>query len=244
VLMGAVALVVVLGVALAGGDLRRLAAVRLRSAVLLPLALALQVLVVNVVPGAPRAFTVGVHLGTYLMAAAFVWRNRSLSGLPVLAAGAAANGITIALNGGTLPASAAALRFAGLQEDPTVFTNSGPLAHPRLPWLGDVFAVPAGFPLANVFSVGDVLILVGIALVLHRVCRAPQPAPLTADVDPLLSQPQATLVAELEAALAALRETGRRNDALACELALLRQAALADVRDLPEQRGAPVRTSA
>ena len=35
--------------------------------------------------------------------------------------------------------------------------NSGVLAAPRLAFLGDVFAIPAGWPLANVFSIGDVL---------------------------------------------------------------------------------------
>ena len=50
------------------------------------------------------------------------------------------------------------------------FNNSGILAHPQLAWLGDVLAVPAGVPLANVFSIGDVLILVGLAYGVHHLC--------------------------------------------------------------------------
>jgi len=36
--------------------------------------------------------------------------------------------------------------------------------------LGDVLAVPAAVPMANVFSIGDVLILVGFAYGLHHLC--------------------------------------------------------------------------
>jgi len=31
-----------------------------------------------------------------------------------------------------------------------------------LPWLGDIFAWPAPMPLANTFSVGDILIVLGV----------------------------------------------------------------------------------
>jgi hypothetical protein len=44
------------------------------------------------------------------------------------------------------------------------------LENPRLPWLGDVFAVPEGFPLANVFSIGDIIMAVGAAYAVHRIC--------------------------------------------------------------------------
>jgi hypothetical protein len=44
------------------------------------------------------------------------------------------------------------------------------VAGPRLAFLGDVFAVPASWPLSNVFSVGDMLIAVGLAWGVHRIC--------------------------------------------------------------------------
>ncbi len=50
------------------------------------------------------------------------------------------------------------------------FRNSAAVAHPRLAFLGDVFAVPASWPLSNVFSVGDLLIAVGLAWGLLRIC--------------------------------------------------------------------------
>ncbi|HZG96514.1 MAG TPA: DUF5317 family protein [Mycobacteriales bacterium] len=38
------------------------------------------------------------------------------------------------------------------------------------PWLGDVFAVPASMPLANVFSIGDIIMAAAAAYAVHRVC--------------------------------------------------------------------------
>ena len=98
------------------------------------------------------------------------WLNRRIPGLWIVALGAASNGIAIAVNGGTLPASRTALETAGIHLEPGEFLNSGVLEHPHLGFLGDVFAIPAGFPLANVFWVGDVLIVLGVAWGAHRVC--------------------------------------------------------------------------
>ena len=111
-----------------------------------------------------------MHLATYVAAGWYVVLNRRIPGLWIVALGAASNGIAIAANGGTLPASRTALETAGIHLEPGEFLNSGVLEHPHLGFLGDVFAIPAGFPLANVFSVGDVLIVLGVAWGSHRVC--------------------------------------------------------------------------
>ena len=172
-LMGLCVVLALAGVALTGGDLRRLADLQVQAKGLLYLALAVQVLITDFLTTWPRPVLVVAHLLTYAAAALIVWRNRRLPGLPLLAVGAACNGLAIAANGGTLPASAAALRQAGIRIDPADFSNSGVLAHPRLAWLGDVFAVPASWPLSNVFSLGDVLIVLGATWCLHRVCHQP-----------------------------------------------------------------------
>jgi hypothetical protein len=111
-------------------------------------------------------------LVSYVLAGRFVWLNRRISGLPIVALGGGLNALTIAANGGTLPASRSALEFAGIHPVAGDFNNSGVLAHPHLAWLGDVLAVPAGVPMANVFSVGDVLILVGLGYGLHHLCAS------------------------------------------------------------------------
>ena len=53
----------------------------------------------------------------------------------------------------------------------TQFENSNVVHGARLQWLGDVFAIPKGWPLANVFSVGDVVVVVAITYFAHAWCR-------------------------------------------------------------------------
>lgn len=125
-------------------------------------ALILQVVAVEV--HMPHALAATLHILTYVAAFAFLWLNRKVTGVLVVAAGAVTNGVVIALNGGTLPASAAAVRSAGLDGE-LAFANSAVLEDPILPWLGDAFSWPEPMPLANTFSVGDVLIVVGVFVV-------------------------------------------------------------------------------
>jgi Family of unknown function (DUF5317) len=105
----------------------------------------------------------------------FVLANIRVRGMAVVALGAGLNLVTIVANGGTMPASRAALETAGL-DGTNGYTNSQALASPVLAPLGDVFALPAGIPLANVFSVGDVLIALGILVVIVAAMRRPSAA--------------------------------------------------------------------
>jgi hypothetical protein len=155
---------------LAGGRLRRYADITIRRPWVLFLALLAQVLVIEVVPRANHGALAAVHVATYVAAGYFVWANRSTPGLWIVALGAASNGLTIAINGGTLPASSSALAAAGIHQDAGEFLNSTTLAHPHLGFLGDVFAIPDSWPLSNVFSVGDVLIVLGLVWGAHRIC--------------------------------------------------------------------------
>jgi hypothetical protein len=169
VLVAALVALAVLTVPLSGGRWSALASIRLRHSWLLWAALLGQVLAIE----GPDlgAWAALLHVGTYLLAAAFVVLNRLVPGIWLIAAGGFLNGITIALNDGTLPASPAALRAAGLPPDHDQFVNSGVVGGAHLPWLGDVFAWPQPLPLANVFSVGDVLLVVGAFWAIHRLAR-------------------------------------------------------------------------
>lgn len=163
--------VVAASVPVAGGRLGALAEVRLRHQWLIVTALGLQVLIISVAPGlAPERITAAIHLGTYALAGVFLLVNPQLPGLRLMALGGAANLAAIAANGGVMPAREAALRLAGHPVETDVFVNSGVVGDARLAWLGDVFAIPAGWPFANVFSIGDVLLVVGGAVALHTAC--------------------------------------------------------------------------
>src|SRR4051812_50087064 len=97
------------------------------------------------------------------MLAWVLWLNRRLPGVAVIAAGAAANGVTIAVNGGTLPASASALRAAGIHLREGV-DNSGLVAHPHLAWLGDVLGAPAWVPVRHMLSIRGLFVPPGAFL--------------------------------------------------------------------------------
>ena len=154
-----------------GGSLRGLSTLRLRSGWMIALALGVQVVCISLVPTWPLVLLATAHGATYLLAAAFVWRNRRLPGLPLLALGGFLNAVTITLNHGTLPASAAALRRAGLPVTEDQFINSAVMAHPRLAFLGDVYASPSWLPLHNVYSIGDFVVLAGAVWAVQRSCR-------------------------------------------------------------------------
>ena len=69
-----------------------------------------------------------------------------------------------------MPADPDALAAAGVHQEAGDFANSTAVAHPHLAFLGDVFAVPASWPVSNVFSVGDVVLVVAALLALHCLC--------------------------------------------------------------------------
>ncbi len=173
-----------LAAALLGGRPSALGEVRLRGVWLLVLAFVAQVVVISVVPHWPRALLETVHVLTYVAAGAVVWINRAVPGLLVAGSGGALNGVAIAANGGTLPASEHALRAAGLSSGEGEFLNSGALADPVLPWLGDVLWVPASVPLANVFSIGDVVLVAGVTWGTYRTCRRAPAGAAAADPAP------------------------------------------------------------
>jgi hypothetical protein len=153
-----------------GGRLGRLTEMRLRGGAVLATALVAQIIVVSIVSDAPQVDTT-VHVLSYGAALAFVAMNLRVKGMWLVAVGGVANFAAIASNNGVMPASAAALRAAGQRVHASQFVNSAPVRGARLRLLGDVFAIPASWPLHNVFSVGDVILGIGIAVVIHRACR-------------------------------------------------------------------------
>jgi hypothetical protein len=166
---------------LLGGRLDRLGDLQFRWAGLAFAGLFVQVLLFSEAVGG----LLGRDLGTAIYVASSaavlvaVVLNARLPGIPVLAIGATLNLAAILANGGVMPTTEAALATAGLG-DRSGFSNSAVLADPALAPLTDVFALPAWFPLANVFSVGDVLIGLGVAALLalgmRRPRRTPRPA--------------------------------------------------------------------
>ena len=160
----------VLSVPLLDGRLGFLADLRFRMGGLAVGALAAQILIISIFPGGNGVAYHVIHLATYALLAAFLWVNRDVPYLWLAALGGALNLVAITANGGVMPADPDALRTAGVVQKAGDFANSTAVAHPHLQLLGDVFAVPASWPISNVFSVGDVIIVLAALLALHTLC--------------------------------------------------------------------------
>jgi Family of unknown function (DUF5317) len=165
----AVVVLSALAVPLAGGRLGALVELRLRRVWAIYAALGLAVLGIGL-PGLPDGLRSLLLVAAYPVGAVFLLANRRVPGMALVALGAALNLLAITANGGVMPASAEALAAAGLPVAEPGFANSAALDDPRLAFLGDVFSIPAAWPLSNVFSVGDVCIGAGLAWGVHRVC--------------------------------------------------------------------------
>ena len=166
---------IVIGI-LRGGKPARLADVPLRALWLAFIPLTVQI---GMFAWEPLRLTLSdvvpyVHVFTYLVVGAFVWVNRTLPGMRAVAAGILCNGLAIVANGGYMPASASALAGAGML--PVLSALAGGPFHnsilindrTALWFLGDVFHVPPPFPTPNVFSIGDVLIAIGLFILAQR----------------------------------------------------------------------------
>jgi hypothetical protein len=156
---------------LLGGRLDRLADLRLRWASLAVLGLLIQVaLFVDPVSEAVGDAAPAIYVASTAAVLVAVLRDVRVPGMAVVALGAASNLAAIVANGGYMPADPAAL--AAVVELSPGYSNSVVVADPALRPLTDLYALPPAFPFANVFSVGDVGIGVGIALVIVFAMRS------------------------------------------------------------------------
>lgn len=148
---------------LLGGRLDGLAGVRVRWAPLALIGLLTQV-ALFLEPVVERIGGLGppIYVASSALVLVVVLRNLRLPGLAAVAAGASLNLVAILLNGGYMPASPGALAALG-KAIHAGYSNSLLTSHPAVAPLTDVFAMPAAVPFANIFSVGDVLIGLGVA---------------------------------------------------------------------------------
>jgi hypothetical protein len=162
-----------------GGRVSALADLHIRWVLLAVGGLAFQVVLFSPM-ATPRIGSLGpvLYVGSSALVFLALLRNLDLPGLPLLALGAALNLAAVVANGGYMPSDPAAWQvLTGLPAVPTTeFTNSA-LMGPgtALAMLGDVLVLPRPIPFANVFSIGDVLIAVGVAWCVARSMRLPDP---------------------------------------------------------------------
>ncbi len=158
--------------ALLGGGLGGLATIQFRWAGLALVGFGAQVLLFSD-PVTARVGDLGPALYVASTALVFVavLRNLRIRGMPFVAAGAASNLAAIVANGGYMPTSPGAAAAFG-RSAPEVYSNSAIVESAALAPLTDVIPLPHWLPFANIVSVGDVLIAVGIVVVIAAAMRA------------------------------------------------------------------------
>jgi hypothetical protein len=176
----AVALGILLGYALRG-RLSGLLSLELRGLWLVLAALLIQLLIFPLFTPQPivpygTALFHGISYGLV-----FLWLvlNLRIRALFAVGGGALLNLVVVLVNGGFIPASAHALRQAGLDSVAEVIARGetygnvvGMSASTRLNFLGDWIPLPPWLPFSTAMSVGDVLIMAGLVWLLARGMRA------------------------------------------------------------------------
>jgi hypothetical protein len=162
-----------------GRAFHRIAAIPLRSAWLALLAFVLQWPLLQAPAGPVQLIGMqqALFLLSHLLLLGFVWRNRQLPGIQIVGLGVACNLLVIVANGGLMPIAPRTL----VQINPGSTLAQWPIgahyghskdiillqAEIRLWALSDILVIPPPFPRPTAFSLGDLLIAVGIVVLLQ-----------------------------------------------------------------------------
>jgi hypothetical protein len=161
---------IVIGLAL-GGRPGALGSIQFRWAPLIVAGLITQVILfTDAVASRVGDLGPAIYVGSTLLVGVAVVRNLAIPGVPLIVLGAVANMAAILANGGFMPATPAALAALG-KTPPTIYSNSAVVPDPALALLIDRFALPRWLPFANVFSIGDLLLGVGVVVLIVAAMR-------------------------------------------------------------------------
>ena len=147
-----------------GGSPTRLGDLRIKWGVLIALGMLAQVVLFSTPIGNQLGDAAAlVYIASNLVVLGAVAANLAIPGLAAVLVGGTSNMIAIVANGGYMPVSPDALAAMG-RLPKEGYSNSVPRTEVVLGPLTDIFTMPAWVPMANVFSVGDILIGVGAAI--------------------------------------------------------------------------------
>ena len=156
---------------LTGGRLRRLSSLKLRWTWLVLLAILIQGLIFPLFTARPviPVATEALHLVSYLLVLVWLGLNIRVRPLLLVGAGALFNLLVIVVNGGKMPASITAVSRAGGEFAAHQLTENGVYGNlvlmgdkSHLNFLGDTMYLPGSIPFATAFSVGDLVIMIGL----------------------------------------------------------------------------------
>jgi hypothetical protein len=195
----------VLGVAsgfVRGGRLTNLTNLRIRFGWVIFIALLLQIVAFSsFFQQSFSSLVAPVYILSEVALLAVLGLNIKVDGLELFFFGVLMNLAAIVANGGFMPVESGAMLMAGRAEDVEALkvlahsSNSVLLTETtRLPFLADIFAVPASLPLANVFSLGDVFLALGVFVAVRQgmllKATSLSPAPSEAEARPATEEPE------------------------------------------------------
>ena len=178
------ALAVVAGVVLGlarhqGRAFSRIGALPLRSVWLALLAVALQLPLLRAPTEPVQHVSVqqALFLLSYLLLLIFVWRNWRMTSIRILGLGVVCNLLAIAVNGGFMPITPQTLTQINPGSTPDQWLAGLHYGYSKdiillreqtkLQGLSDTWVIPPPFPWPTAFSIGDVLIAIGIVALLQ-----------------------------------------------------------------------------
>jgi hypothetical protein len=160
---------------LRGGSLLNLLNLPLRWNGIAAAGLILQLLIFTPFSDTPLIATATPQLYIVSMLLLVVWiaANYRIPGAILLAAGLLSNLAAIVANGGYMPVAPHLAEYTGQivrYEGETALIENNSIASDNVQlWLlTDILAVPPFIPFANVFSIGDVLLVVGGSILVYR----------------------------------------------------------------------------
>ena len=134
----------------------------------------------------------GVYVLTLLMLLAFLLLNRRVFGVPILLVGLMLNVLVIGANHGRMPADPQALVATGQGSHAEELVRDGTAANvvlmsdqTHLNFLGDYIVLPFLGDVGSAYSVGDLVALVGEAVLVYGMVRAGKTAHAGSTEDPL-----------------------------------------------------------
>jgi len=169
-LIGAVLIGVIVGY-LCRGRIAHLASLRLRFLWVIPVSLLIQLAIFPFFserPLFPYA-TSSLHLLSYGLILVFLVLNYRTFSLLIIGIGLLLNLLVIAVNGGYMPSSPTALARAGSEGVAARLLKDGVYGNvilmsegTRLNFLGDLLYLPRWVPFATAFSLGDLIVALGL----------------------------------------------------------------------------------
>jgi hypothetical protein len=177
----ALCLALLIGLAAVGGRVGNLAHVEVKWAWLAPLAFLMQAYLIFFPADTGLGLLSARSLlltASHLLLFVLVWQNRDLGGVKLIGLGLLLNFLVMVMNGGFMPITPDALvqigydgNVAQMETGYIVGRTKNVVAEPgeaRLWFLSDVMVIPRPFPIPTALSAGDVLIVLGVFLFLRE----------------------------------------------------------------------------